>query len=51
MQISVFASKMLWLDYYPRFNFQIHYHTLPYPKTKETRILNKDKIEPQHKQN
>ena len=25
-----------------------YYHTLPYPKTKEKKIWNKDKIEPQH---
>ena len=28
--------------------FQTHYHTLPYPKTKESNIKTKDKIEPQH---
>ena len=28
--------------------FQSHYHTLPYPKTKENKIEAKDKIEAQH---
>ena len=28
--------------------FQIHYHTLPYPETKENNTQSKDRIEPQH---
>lgn len=28
--------------------FQTHDHTLQYPKTKENKILTKDKFEPQH---
>ena len=28
--------------------FQTHYHTLPYPKTQESNMKTKDKIEPQH---
>ena len=41
------------VQFYPWFKFyfllfQTHYHTLPYPKTKENKIQTKDKIEPQH---
>ena len=41
------------VQFYPWFIFyfslfQTHYHTLPYPKTKENKNLTKDKIEPQH---
>ena len=28
--------------------FQIHYHTLPYPETKENNTCTRDKIEPKH---
>ena len=28
--------------------FQTQYHTFPYPKTNESKIFSKDKIEPQH---
>ena len=43
------------VQFYPWFKFyfllfQTHYHTLPYPKTKENEISTKDKIEPQHRQ-
>ena len=41
------------VQFYPWFIFsfplfQTHYHILQYPKTKEDKILTKDKIEPQH---
>ena len=41
------------VQFYPWFKFyfplfQIRYHTLQYPKTKEKKIWTKDKIEPQH---
>ena len=41
------------VQFYPWFNFcfplfQTHYHTLPYPNTKENKIYTKDEIEPQH---
>ena len=40
------------VQFYPWFKFYfplfyIHYHTLPYPKTKGNKIFTKDKIEPQ----
>ena len=41
------------VQFYPWFKFyfplfQTHYHTYPYPKTKENKIQTKDDIEPQH---
>jgi len=42
----VFQFYPWFIFYFPL--FQTHYHTLPYPKTKESKIYTKDKIEPQH---
>ena len=44
---------MLWFNFILGLNFifycfRIYYHTLPYAKTIENKILTKDKIEPQH---
>ena len=46
------ASGYVVVQFYPWFNFSFlsfvnHYHTLPYPETKENKIWTKDKIEPQ----
>ena len=42
----VFQSSSWFKFYFPL--VQTHYHTLPYPKTKENKIQTKEKIEPQH---
>ena len=45
--ISVVVQFYPWFKFYSPL-FQTHYHTLPYPKTKENKIQTKDKFEPQH---
>ena len=47
-EISVQMVSALGLNFF--LLFEIHYHALPYPKTKENKIWTKDKIEPQHRQ-
>ena len=44
--LLLFNLSLIWFKFYFLL-FQNHYHTLPYPKTKENEILTKDKIEQQ----
>ena len=44
---AVCRDNFLWSCGHYFLLFQTHYHTLPYAKTKEKKILTKDKIEPQ----